>query len=141
MADFDAASFMKDIVSGLTTLTQSVNVIGQPVEMAGKVIVPAVVAKIAFGAGGGSGKSNDEDANEGSGGGGGGGAVMTPVFLIVDEAGERLLTVPGPLDRASTVFEKAKDALDRIMPRKQAADDLSADEELQDLAGGGGPTH
>lgn len=136
MADFDAGSFMKDIVSGLTTLTQSVNIIGQPVEMAGKVIVPAVVAKIGFGAGGGSGKSADEEANEGSGGGGGGGAVMTPVFLIVDEDGERLLTVPGPLDRASTVFEKAKDALDRIMPRKSCADDLSEDEELQDLESG-----
>lgn len=136
MADFDAGSFMEDIVSGLTTLTQSVNIIGQPVEMAGKVIVPAVVAKIGFGAGGGSGKSADEEANEGSGGGGGGGAVMTPVFLIVDEDGERLLTVPGPLDRASTVFEKAKDALDRIMPRKSCADDLSEDEELQDLESG-----
>lgn len=136
MADFDVGSFMKDIVSGLTTLTQSVNIIGQPVEMAGKVIVPAVVAKIGFGAGGGSGKSADEEANEGSGGGGGGGAVMTPVFLIVDEDGERLLTVPGPLDRASTVFEKAKDALDRIMPRKPCADDLSEDEELQDLESG-----
>lgn len=136
MADFDAGSFMKDIVSGLTTLTQSVNIIGQPVEMAGKVIVPAVVAKIGFGAGGGSGKNADEEANEGSGGGGGGGAVMTPVFLIVDEDGERLLTVPGPLDRASTVFEKAKDALDRIMPRKSCADDLSEDEELQDLESG-----
>lgn len=141
MADFDAGSFMKDIVNGLTTLTQSVKVIGQPVEMAGKVIVPAVVAKIGFGAGGGSGKSADEEANEGSGGGGGGGAVMTPVFLIVDEDGERLLTVPGPLDRASTVFEKAKDALDRIMPRKPCADDLSEDEEMQDLAGGRSPAH
>lgn len=141
MAEFDAGSFMKDIVNGLTTLTQSVNVIGQPVEMAGKVIVPAVVAKIGFGAGGGSGKSNDEEANEGSGGGGGGGAVMTPVFLIVDDDGERLLTVPGPLDRASTVFDKAKDALDRIMPRKPCADDLSEDEEMQDLGGGRGPAH
>jgi len=130
MAEFDAGSFMKDIVNGLTTLTQSVNVIGQPVEMAGKVIVPAVVAKIGFGAGGGSGKTADEEANEGSGGGGGGGAVMTPVFLIVDEDGERLLTVPGPFDHASTVFEKAKDALDRIMPRKHAVDDLSEDEEM-----------
>lgn len=139
MADFDAGSFMKDIVSGLTTLTQSVNVIGQPVEVAGKLIVPAVVAKIAFGAGGGSGKSGDEKANDGSGGGGGGGAVMTPVFLIVDEDGERLLTVPGPFDRASTVFEKAKDALDRVMPRKHTVDDLSEDPEMRNLADESGP--
>lgn len=135
MADFDARSFIKDVIDGLLTITQSVNIIGQPVEMQGKVIVPAVVARVGFGAAGGSGRSQEEDAGEGAGGGGGGGAVMTPVFLIVDADGERLLTVPGPLDRACTVFEKAKSALDQIMPRREGADDLSSDEELQELGG------
>ena len=139
MADFDAGSFIKDVIDGLLTITQSVNIIGQPVEMEGKVIIPAVVARVGFGAAGGSGKSQEEDAGEGSGGGGGGGAVMTPVFLIVDADGERLLTAPGPLDRACTVFEKAKGALDQIMPRKKAVDDLSEDEEMQNLGGEADP--
>jgi uncharacterized spore protein YtfJ len=100
-----------------------VQVIGEPVNIEGKVIIPAVVARVGFGAGGGGGTSPAEDEAEraeGSGGGGGGAAVMTPVFLIVDDDGERLLTVPGPFGQACSIVEKAKSALDRVMPRKDA---------------------
>ncbi len=136
MSDFDVSGFMKDVVSGLMTVTDSVNIIGDPVTVGDKVVIPAVVAKVAFGAGGGSGTgaSEEEGAHgQGSGGGGGGGVVMTPVFLIVDGDGERLMTVPGPFDTASSMFEKAKSALDRVMPRKSGGDDVANDEELRDL--------
>jgi len=134
MADFDIGGFMKDVVSGLATLNESVQVIGQPVEVGGKVIIPAVVTRIGFGAGGGGGSSPADDGasgerESGSGGGGGGGIQMTPVFLVVDDEGERLLTVAGPLDRACSVLEKAKDAIDRVMPRK--APSGSAEEEVE----------
>ncbi len=93
MADFDIGSFMKDVVSGMATLNESVNVIGQPVEVAGKVIIPAVVTRMCFGAGGGGGSTpSDEDSSQrdtGSGGGGGGGVTLTPVFLVVDDEGAR----------------------------------------------------
>ena len=134
MADFDIGGFMKDVVSGLATLSESVQVIGQPVEVGGKIVIPAVVTRMGFGAGGGGGSSPAEDAEpgereSGSGGGGGGGIQMTPVFLVVDDEGERLLTVAGPLDRACSVLEKAKDAIDRVVPRKAASG--SAEEEVE----------
>ncbi|MEA3401347.1 MAG: spore germination protein GerW family protein [Armatimonadota bacterium] len=136
MAEFDAGAFMKDIVSGLASISESVKVIGEPVEAAGKTIIPAVVARVAFGAGGGGGSSPTDKEGErekGAGGGGGGGAMLTPVFLVVDEEGERLLTVPSGL---SSAVEKARSALDRVMPRKQGKG-LEDDEELQDLQEGG----
>lgn len=126
MSEFNVASFMKDVVSGLTTLTDSVRVIGEPVSIEGKVIIPAVVARVGFGAGGGSGTSSGEAEGEedsGSGGGGAGAATMTPVFLIVDDEGERLLTVPGPIAECCSIVESAKSALDRIMPRKDAPEE------------------
>jgi len=137
MADFDIGSFMKDVVSGLATLSESVNVIGEPVEVGGKVIIPAVMTRVGFGAGGGSGSSPVEgeqpgEQESGSGGGGGGGVTMTPIFLVVDEDGERLLTVSSPLDRACSVFEKAKEALDRAIPSKKA-EEIEVEEELGDL--------
>lgn len=136
MSEFDVGSFMKDVVSGLATLTESVKVIGEPVTIEGKVIIPAVVARVGFGAGGGAGSSSEEgeegEAQEGAGGGGGGGAVMTPVFLVVDDDGERLLTVPGPFGQACSVIEHAKSALDRFMPRKDAPDE-EVFEELEEL--------
>ncbi len=136
MPEFDAGAFMKDIVGALLTVTDSVKIIGEPVEVGDKVVIPAVVARIAFGAGGGAGSTASDEEGErdvGSGGGGGGGAIMTPVFLIVDDDGERLLTVPGPLDTACSMVEKAKGALDRVMPRRNRGDDLADDEELLDL--------
>lgn len=136
MADFDIGGFMKDVVGGLATLSESVKVIGQPVEVGDKVVIPAVVARMAFGAGGGAGSSPAEDGESreresGSGGGGGGGIQMTPVFLVVDDEGERLLTVAGPLDRACSMLEKAKDALDRVVPRKQPSNSAEAEVEAE----------
>jgi uncharacterized spore protein YtfJ len=148
MADFDIGSFMKDIVSGLATLSESVQVIGQPVEVGGKIVIPAVVTRMGFGAGGGGGSTpsdgEDGEREEGSGGGGGGGVTMTPVFLVVDDEGERLLTVSGPLDRACSVVEKAKEALDRAMPRKEPSEEEEIEEafdDLEDESPGDGPAH
>jgi len=145
MSEFDVSGFMKDVVGGLMTVTDSVKIIGEPVTVGDKVVIPAVVAKVGFGAGGGTGTAGPDDEGaqgQGSGGGGGGGVVMTPVFLIVDGDGERLMTVPGPFDAASSMFEKAKGALDRVMPRKSGGEDLAEDEELRDLEeGASGPAH
>lgn len=145
MGQFDASEFMKDIVSGLATLSEAIQIIGEPVEAGGKVIIPAVVARVGFGAGGGSGSSpgeGGESREEGSGGGGGGGATMTPVFLVVDEDGERLHTVPGAFQKATAVFEKAREAIDQVMPRKKGKSDLEEDEEFEDLSeGASGPAH
>jgi uncharacterized spore protein YtfJ len=151
MADFDIGSFMKDIVSGLATLSESVQVIGQPVEVGGKVVIPAVVTRMGFGGGGGSGSSpaiagDESEREEGAGGGGGGGVTMTPVFLVVDEEGERLLTVSGPFDRACSVVEQAKQALDKVVPRKDKTEDeidveAEMDDDLEDESPGEGPVH
>jgi len=152
MADFDIGSFMKDIVSGLATLNESVQVIGQPVEVGGKVVIPAVVTRMGFGAGGGAGTSACEESEgaeeSGSGGGGGGGVTMTPVFLVVDDDGERLLTVGGPFERACSAIEHAKNVLDRVIPQKEkCAEDIDIDEELADVEDfedetpGEGPVH
>jgi uncharacterized spore protein YtfJ len=149
MADFDIGGFMKDVVSGLATLTETVQVIGQPVEVGGKIVIPAVVTRMAFGAGGGGGSTPADQPGEresGSGGGGGGGVQMTPVFLVVDDEGERLLTVSGPLDRACSMLEKAKEALDRVVPRKEPCGSVEAeiDAELgdfEDTTPGRGPAY
>jgi uncharacterized spore protein YtfJ len=157
---FDFGEVLGNVVEGLMKTTEAIQVIGEPVQAGDKLIIPAVVARIGFGAGGGSGKSDgdeDEEAQEGgavreanrpaagannseagvsgrrggesgAGGGGGGGVALTPVFLIVDEDGERLLTVPGPLQSACTVVERVKGTLDSVLPRKSDDEDAPDDE-------------
>lgn len=130
VAGFDVGQTVAGIVDGLVKVSESVKVIGEPIEAAGKVIIPAVVVRVAFGAGGGSGitKSGEEEegTEEGGGGGGGGGVTLMPVFLVVDAQGERLITVPSA---AATVLGKAKDALDRVLPRRDQESDEEPDEQ------------
>jgi len=120
MPGFNASDMLKDVANSVMQAANTAQVIGEPVVAGDKTIIPAVVTRIGFGAGGGGGTTSDaevEHTEEGSGGGGGGGVMLTPVFLIVDAEGERLLTVPGGLGGFSVV-ERMKGALDRVLPRK-----------------------
>lgn len=136
MPEFDPGVILGNIVEGLTKFSQSIQVIGDPIEAAGKMIIPAVVVRVGFGAGGGSGAGPAEEGQEGQeggGGGGGGGAVMlTPVFLIVDSEGERMLTVPSVASSAGSMIQTIKDIVDNIAQRrkeKEAEEDEQAQEE------------
>jgi uncharacterized spore protein YtfJ len=116
MADFDAGAILGEISGALSKFSESVKVIGEPIEAAGKVIIPAVVARTAFGAGGGFGGKASE---KGSGAGGGGGVTLSPVFLIVDKEGERLLTVPGGGCGVTSLVDTIKSAIDNLKPKAE----------------------
>jgi len=121
MSGFDVGQTLGDIVDGLVKVSESVKVIGEPIEAAEKVIIPAVMVRLGFGAGGGSGSRASEEregSEEGVGGGGGGGMMLSPIFLVVDSEGERLITVPGVADIASAALGKVRQALDHVMPRR-----------------------
>lgn len=124
MAGFDANELINTLMGGVVKFGESVEIIRSPIEIGGKVVIPAVVARIGVGAGGGGGKRGREVAEEGGGdgGGGGGGMTLTPVFLVVDAQGERLITVPGPLGSASDLIESIKGAAERIFSKSKKAD-------------------
>jgi len=112
MPGFETERILDSIASSIGRLSESIKVIGDPIEAGEKVIIPAVVAHVGFGGGGGSGTSpnkQQEGAGEGSGGGGGGGLTLAPVFLVVDSQGERLLTVPGLRDSVMSAVDVIKD--------------------------------
>jgi len=122
MSEFNVSDMLKDVANSVMQAANTAQVIGEPVVAGDKTIIPAVVTRVAFGAGGGAGTNKEaEETNEGAGGGGGGGVMLTPVFLIVDAEGEGLLTVPGGLG-AGSVVERVRGALDRVLPRKAEAE-------------------
>jgi uncharacterized spore protein YtfJ len=110
-------------MNGIAKLGDAVQVIREPITAGNKVIIPAVVAHIGVGAGGGSGRretaQSEGGPRTGSGGGGGGGMTLSPVFLIVDEQGERLITVPTGLGSASAVVEKLSEVAGSMFARKR----------------------
>lgn len=133
MREFDLAVVLEQVSGSLTKFSESLNVIGEPIQVGEKIVIPAVVARAGFGAGGGSGtcpSKEGEPSAGGSGGGGGGGVLLTPIFLVVDSEGERLLTVPGAADVATTAVEKIKETVTGIFSRrgkKEGKDEAEAE--------------
>ncbi len=116
MPGFDTGAILGDIMAGLSKFSESIKVIADPIEAAGKMIIPAVVVRVGFGAGGGTDAtaSNEGEKGQEGGGGGGGGVMLTPVFLIVDNEGERLLTVPSTASSAGSMIDTIKGIVESI---------------------------
>ncbi|MBI1823283.1 MAG: hypothetical protein HY200_04120 [Nitrospirae bacterium] len=119
MAGFDTNEILGTLMTGIAKVAETVQIIREPIETNGKMIIPAIVAKVALGAGGGSGKRMGGGGEEGMGNGGGGGMTLTPVFLVIDEKGERLVTVPDALSAASgQVIHKIKEMAESFFSGK-----------------------
>jgi len=119
MAPFDPNEMVGTLMCVVAKFGESVEIIRGAIEVGNKVIIPAVVARLGVGAGGGSGKRPGSN-EEGSGGGGGGGMTLTPVFLVVDAQGERLVTVPNSLASASDILDTVKVAAGKIFGKKKS---------------------
>jgi uncharacterized spore protein YtfJ len=113
MAGFQVGDTLAGLVAGLAKLSEAVNVIGEPIQAGDKLIIPAVVVRAGFGAGGGGGPKaaeGSEVADIFGGSGGGGGLLLTPVFLIIDDKGERLVSPGGAHEAGGSLVEKIKEA-------------------------------
>jgi len=128
MAPFDPNEMVGTLMGGVAKFGESVEIIRSPIEVGNKVIIPAVVARLGVGAGGGSGKRPGSN-EEGSGGGGGGGMTLTPVFLVVDAQGERLVTVPNSLASASDILDTVKVAAGKIFGKKKKGESAESESE------------
>jgi uncharacterized spore protein YtfJ len=84
------ADILKGVVGELREIAKSETVIGEPVTVGDRTVIPVVKVSFGFGAGGGEGSS--EKTGTGFGGGGGGGAKIEPAaFIIIDKDDVKLL--------------------------------------------------
>ena len=87
----NVVDILKGVVGELKEVAKSETVIGEPVTVGDKTVLPIMKISFGFGAGGGQ-KENDKDGQ--FGGGGGGGAKIEPAaFIIMDKKGVSLLPV------------------------------------------------
>jgi len=124
MAEFHFEDSMGGLVEGLSKLSESVRVVGEPIQAGDKLIIPATVVRAGFGAGGGGGQKAPKDAEAaeiGSAGGGGGFLLLTPVFLIVDSEGERVISVSTPSGVADSIVDKIKEAAGTFTKKQPVA--------------------
>ncbi len=91
MANNNVLEILKGVVGELKEVARSETIIGEPVTVGDKTVIPIVKISFGFGAGGGQG---DDQKRSGFGGGGGGGARIEPAaFIIIDKTDVKLLPV------------------------------------------------
>ncbi len=123
MADNKVSEILKDIVGELKDIASSQTVVGEPITVKDKTVIPVVKISVGFGAGGGQGESTDKSS--GFGGGGGGAAKIEPsAFIIMDDKKISLLSAkPGKLDAlveaVPGLFGKIKDLKDKMSKDKE----------------------
>ena len=85
------ADLIKSVVGELKEVAKSETVIGEPVTVGDRTVIPVVKISFGFGAGGGQGEAPGNNGS-GFGGGGGGGAKIEPAaFIVMDKDGIQLL--------------------------------------------------
>jgi uncharacterized spore protein YtfJ len=127
----NVTDILRAVVGELKDISRSETIIGEPVTIGSRTVIPVVKISVGFGAGGGQGEGNK--VGEGFGGGGGGGARIEPAaFIIMDDDGVSLLpatkgsweslidAIPGIAKKISKVGKKFKEKVDKI---KEESDD------------------
>lgn len=118
-----AQDFLKTMVDELRQMAKTETVIGDPLKIDGKTIIPIIKMAVGFGAGGGEGGGETPGSDkvgsgsgQGVGMGGGGGLRIDPVaFIIMDKDKVNILSVKGA--GFERLLEKAPDLIEKCMEK------------------------
>ena len=95
MMSNNVVEVLKGVVGELKEIAKSETVIGKPIQVGNRTVIPVVKISVGFGAGGGQGEEGQGGKpRSGFGGGGGGGVKIEPVaFIIIDDKDASILTI------------------------------------------------
>lgn len=111
----DIESLFGKAIGEVERLINTKTVVGDPITVDGRTLIPLVSVGFGFGVGGGEG--NDPKKGPGTGGGTGGGGGVKPVaVIVVDKDGVRVESVKGG---AATLVEKIADAAGKFATAKK----------------------
>ena len=89
----NVVDILKGVVGELKEVARSETIIGEPVTVGDKTVIPIV--KISFGFGAGGGQRDSGKADQYGGGGGGGARIEPAAFIIMDADGVSILLKKG----------------------------------------------
>ena len=102
---------LKDVLTELKALASTETVIGQPIQVDGKTVVPVIRVRVGFGGGGGSGQESEK--GQGLGGGFGAGVTVEPIAFITSTGDE--ISVVGVKGKGSPTMEKLLETLPNLI--------------------------
>ncbi len=111
----EVANLVKTALEEIEKVLSTKTVVGEPITIEDKTLIPLVCIGFGFGAGGGSGKGEAKQKGEGTGGGAGGGAFIKPVaVVIIDKEGVRIESIKGGI---ATAIEKISGTIPQMMEK------------------------
>ena len=104
------------IMGHVEKLATTKTIMGDPVKIGDKTVVPVMKVAVGFGAGGGEGEvpgKEEKKTTSGSGGGGGGGLMISPAaFIVID--GDRI-SIHGPKPKTfDHIVEQVPEVVEKI---------------------------
>jgi uncharacterized spore protein YtfJ len=115
-----AEDTVRTTVEELLKVLATKNVIGDPIELEDKILIPVTSMGMAFGAG-----KNEPVGQKGVGGAAGGGAGVTPVSVVVvfkgikGPEGVKVLPLTAPSHMARTIGEIASAVMEKAKEKKE----------------------
>ncbi len=134
----NVVDILKGVVGELREIARSETIIGEPVTVGDRTVIPVVKISVGFGAGGGQGE--DEKSRSGFGGGGGGGTKIEPAaFIIIDDKGVSILPVAKGkwdqiIDAIPGIAKKISKLKDKLKKEKtdESEEEKNPSEEVSD---------
>jgi uncharacterized spore protein YtfJ len=124
---------LDNILQHVEKLATTKTIMGDPLKIGDKTVIPVMKVCVGFGAGGGEGSTpskKTDKATEGSGGGGGGGLMVSPAAFIVIDGGK--LSIHGPKPRTfEYIMEQVPEMVDKISDltkKKEKKEEKKAEE-------------
>jgi len=114
--EFKPQEVIKTIVEELKAMATTESIVGEPMLVDDKTIIPVI--KISMGFGGGGGEDAGGKKRGGTGAGGGGGIKIEPAaFIVVDE--EKVSLLPIKPKSFEKVFEVVPELISKIKAAKE----------------------
>ena len=111
----DVENLAKTTLQEIEKVLSSRTIVGEPMTLDGRTVVPLISVGFGFGAGGGQGRGEAARKGEGSAGATGGGAFIRPIAVIIsDKDGVKVEPVIGGLSGA---IEKIGEAVPRMVEK------------------------
>ena len=121
------------IMDELKEISKTESIVGEPVRLGNKMVVPVTRLSLGFVVGGGEGQTPNKGSN--LGGAGGGGAKIEPVgFIVIQEDNVSFLPTKegrfeGLIDAIPWVIKKVKDIIPSKDETKSKKDETNSDKE------------
>jgi uncharacterized spore protein YtfJ len=121
----NVSEILKNIVGELKEMARSQTVVGEPINLGNKTVVPLVKISVGFGAGGA--QQEKEGSGPNFGGGGGGGAKIEPAaFIIID--GDKISMLSAKPGKYDTLIEAVPALLGKLIDMKAAPKEKKPEE-------------